>query len=430
MQYMGLITRKQKINNETENNNHWRKYMKIDINMKIPKLLFFFLILIIPGISQAQFLDGFDKDDIEGWFFFTGDGDATMDFVQKEDYARILVDATGDKHNVWWAIIKRDVSSYLDLQKLETPDFELRVEARVRVSNAPRRINFMINTNRTTNYHEHLMEYDIPDTTGWHTISMTTKNLDVVPDDTLYVQLGVTDWGLGKYYVDVDYYRADIVNVDIALPDKGEPLPYHPPVPGTDTFTHKLAVTHTALINSDFPDVNFNDWHIKEHGRNVPVLTVSANQWAVLRWDFDSYAESKADGAALLELTTQSILRGGDYIGTYGNDLGMEFGKVRVIEILGGDPVWNEKEVTYSSLIQGKDLSEVFNSQMVFDVELAEEPGSKNYITISKPVLQRLLNGETKGLLIKPLGALIVSFYKSENETGNLAPILYFNIKK
>ena len=404
--------------------------MEIDINLKLPKLLLFLLILIIPNIAQAQFLDGFDKDDIEGWFFFTGDGDATMNFVQQDHYARILVDATADKHNIWWAIIKRDVSSYLDLQKLVTPGFELRVEARVRASNAPRRINFMINTNRTTNYHEHLMEYDIPDTTGWFTISMTTKNLDAVPGDTLYVQLGVTDWGLGKYYVDVDYYRADIVNVDIAGPDEGEPLPYHPPVPGTDMFSHKLAVTHAALINSDFPDVKFNDWHIKAQGHNVPILTVSANQWAVLRWDFSSYAESKADGAALLELTTQSILQGGDYISTYGNDLGMEFGKVRVIEILGGDPVWDEDDVTYCSLIQGKSLSDVFNSQMVFDAELAEEPGSKNYITISRPVLQRLLDGETKGLLIKPLGALIVSFYKSKNETGNLGPKLYFNIRK
>lgn len=404
--------------------------MEIDINLKLPKLLFFLLILIIPDIAQTQFIDGFDKNDIEGWFFFTGDGDATMDFVQKDHYARILVDATGDKHNVWWAIIKRDVSSYLDLQKLETPGFELRVEARVRVSNAPRRINFMINTNRTTNYHEHLMEYDIPDTTGWFTISMTTKNLDAVLGDTLYVQLGVTDWGLGKYYVDVDYYRADIVNVDIAGPDEGEPLAYHPPVPEPEAFSHQLDVTHDALINADFPRVNFNDWHIKAQGRDVPILTVGANQWAVLRWDFGRYAESEAEGAGLLELTTHSILRGGDYIGAYGYDLGIEFGKVRVVEIIGGDPVWDQKEVTYSSLIQGKSLSDVFNSQMVFDAELAEEPGSKNYITISRPVLQRLLDGETKGLLIKPLGALIVSFYKSENETGNLAPKLYFNVRK
>ena len=400
------------------------------INMKMRKLLFFLLTLILPGISQAQFLDRFDRDDIEGWFFFTGDGDATMDFVQKKDCARILVDATRDKHNVWWAIIKRDISSYLDLQKLESPDFELRVEARVRVSDAPRRINFMINTQRTTNYHEHLLEYDIPDTTGWHTISMTTKNLDAAPGDTLYVQLGVTDWGLDKYHVDVDYYRADIVSVDRAEPDKGEPLPYHPPVPGTDTFSHQLAVKHAALINRDFPEVKFNDWHIKEQGRDVPILTVSAKQWAVLRWDFGNYAESQAAGLALLELTTQSILRGGDYIGAYGNDLGMEFGKVRVVEIIGGDPVWDQDEVTYSSLIQGKSLSDIFNSQMVFDAELAEEPGSKNYITISRPVLQRLMNGETKGLLIKPLGALIVSFYKSDNETGNLGPKLHFNIRK
>ena len=404
--------------------------MKIKINIKMLKILFLLLIFLLPVFSKAQFFDGFDGDKIEGWFFFTGDGDATMDFLQKDDYARIFVDATRDKNNVWWAIIKRDISSYLDLQKLEDPDFELRVEARVRLSNAPRRINFMINTNRTTNYHEHLLEYDIPDTNGWHTISMTTKNLDAAPGDTLYVQLGVTDWGLGKYYVDVDYYRADIVNVKLAEPDLGEPLPYHPPAPDTDLFSHKLAVSQTALINTDFPDVNFNDWHIKEDENPVPVLTVSANQWIILQWDFSDYARSKAEGAAIMELTTQSILNGGDYITAYGNDLGMEFGKVRVIEILGGDTLWNMDDVTYNSIIQGKSLSGVFNSQMVFDAELNEKQGSKNYIIISRPVLQRLLNGDTKGLLIKPLGALIASFYKSENEKGNLAPKLYFNTRK
>ena len=32
----------------------------------------------------------------------------------------------------------------------------------------------------------------------------------------LYVQLGLTDRGLEQYYVDVDYYRADIVKVAAA----------------------------------------------------------------------------------------------------------------------------------------------------------------------------------------------------------------------
>ena len=288
----------------------------------------------------------------------------------------------------------------------------------------------MINTQRTIDFHKHLMEYDIPDTTGWHTISMTTKNLDAESGDTLYVQLGVTDWGLDKYHVDVDYYRADIVNVHLAEPDKGEPLHYQTAVADTDAFSHKLNVTHDSLIKADFPEVNFNDWHIEAQGPNIHILTVSGNQWAVLRWDFGRHTESKADGAALLELTTHSVLKGGDYIGTYGDDLGMEFGKVRVVEIIDGDPWWDQDEVTFKSLIQGSRLCDVFNSQMVFDAALSEKPGSKNYITISRPVLQRLLDGHTKGLLIRPLGALNASFYASDNQTtGNLGPKLYFNIR-
>jgi hypothetical protein len=72
--------------------------------------------------------------------------------------------------------------------------------------------------------------------------------------------------------------------------------------------------------------------------------------------------------------------------------------------------------------------SDVFNTQMVFDAELSDESGSKNFITISKPVLQRLLDGRTKGLLIRPLGAINASFYASENQMGNNGPKLHFNI--
>ena len=64
--------------------------MKININIKMLKFLFLLLIFLLPVFSKAQFLDGFDGDKIEGWFFFTGDGDATMDFLQKDDYARIF----------------------------------------------------------------------------------------------------------------------------------------------------------------------------------------------------------------------------------------------------------------------------------------------------------------------------------------------------
>ena len=397
------------------------------INKK--KLNIFLFLLFTSGICQAQFLDSFDKKKIEEWFFFTGDGDATMDFVQKDGYSRIIVDATKDKYNVWWAIIKRDITAFLDVEKLPDPSYELRVEARVRVSEAPRRLNFMINTQRTIDFHKQLMEYDIPDTTDWHIISMTTRDFDAVPGDTVYVQLDVTDWGLGKYHVDLDYYRAEVVNVTLVGPDKGEPLPYHPPVPNINTFSHHLPVTHDAILNADFPNVNFNDWQVKDSRGYARILTVDENHWVILRWDLEKFRNTTIKGSGVLELTTYSVQKGGNYVETYGEDLGMEFGKIRVIEILGGDPEWDQKNVTYTNFIQGNKLADVFNSQMIFDLEPSEEPGSKNYITISRPVLQRLLEGKTKGLLIRPLGALDASFYASEDSSSNRGPKLHFNSK-
>jgi hypothetical protein len=406
-------------------NNTEVQMFKIKITLKI-----FLLILISSAICQAQFLDNFDKNKIEGWFFFTGDGYATMDFVQKDGYATIVVDATKDRDNVYWTLIKRNVTAFLDLNKLKDPAFQLRVEAKVRVHNAPRRLNFMVNTNRTANYHIDLMEFDIPDTTDWHIISMTTKKFDAVPGDSVYVQLCVTDYGLGKYYVDLDYYRADIVNVDLAGSDKGELVPYHPPVPELSTFSNHLDVAHDCVINSDFLDVNFNNWHVKEQKGEARILTVNANQWVILRWDFEKYKNLKIDGPGLLELTTQSVPKGGNYIDAYGEDFGMEFGKIRVIEIVGGDPKWDQNKVTYDNFIQNHNYSEIFNTQMVYDFDVSDEQGGKNFITISKPVLQRLLDGKTKGLLIRPLGALDASFYASENQPGNNGPKLHFNIVK
>ncbi|HVO74379.1 MAG TPA: hypothetical protein VMT35_10180, partial [Ignavibacteriaceae bacterium] len=259
-----------------------------------------FCLLLIPILSsQAQFLDSFDKDKIEGWFYFTGDGKAEMDLVQKNGYATIVVDGTKDKYNCYWTVIKRDITKFLDLNKFKDSLNQLRVETKVRIHNAPRRLNMMVNTNRTTNYEIDLMEFDIPDTTDWHVISMTTKRFDVRPGDSVYVQLDVTDYGLGKYYVDVDYYKADVVNISTAGPDKGELVPYHPPIHPVNIFSEHLYPTDDALLNSDFPEVNFNDWHAAGNEGETHILTVNANQWAILKWDFEKYKNLKADGASL-----------------------------------------------------------------------------------------------------------------------------------
>lgn len=381
----------------------------------------------LPSISHAQFVDSFDGPAINtAWLQQTGDGTPTMTVEQKEGFARFKVDGSTDKYGVWWTFIKRDIAASLDMKKLKDPAYELRVEARIRTSHAPKRVNFMINTQRTTNYHEHLREYDIDDTTQWHTISMTTRDFDAVPGDNVFVQFCVTDWGPGQYYVDIDYYRADVVRAAKAGPDKGEPLVYHPPVADTKNFSQHLAVAHDSVINSDFPEVNFNDWHVEEQSGTAHVLTIDADQWIVMRWNADQLRGLKADGAGLLELTTSSLPIGGKYIEAYGKDFGEEFGKIHVIEILGGDPDWDQQTVTFDSLLHGGRYEDVFNTQMIIDLELADKPGAKAYFTLPRPVMQRLLDGRTKGLLIRPLGAVAGSVYASEQQ--GKGPMLHFNV--
>lgn len=381
-----------------------------------------------PLVTQAQFVDHFDAPKITGWFTMAGDGAATVAFLPQGDSARLVADGSKDRHNVWWTLIKRDITAFLDLEKLKDPAYELRVEARIRVSHAPRRVNFMINTQRTTDFHEHLREYDIPDTTGWHTISMTTQNFDAVPGDTVFVQFAATDWGSGEYHVDIDYYRADVVRRDSAGPDLGEPLVYHPPLRDPATFAEHLTAAHDSVIHSEFPQVNFNDWSVETPEGTARVLTVSANQAAILRWDFETFRGHQADGAGVLEFTTCSVAKGGNYVAHFGEDLGVEFGKVRVIEILGGDPAWEQETVTEQSLLRDTTPTDVFNSQMIFDVELDAKPGGKSYVTLSRPVMQRLLDGTTKGLVIRPLGAIAASVYASEDRAGR-GPKLHFTTK-
>jgi hypothetical protein len=387
------------------------------------------VLFLFSGLCRAQFIDNFDKGAIENWLYFTGDGNTEMDFVQeKEGMATLYIDATKDQNNVWYAITKRNVAPYLNLKKLKGPDTELRVEARVRIKNPPKRVNIMVNTQRTTEYHHDLMEFELQDE-DWHVISMTTKDLDAVPGDSLYIQFDVTDFGREKYEVDMDYIKADIVNTKKAGPDKGIQIPYHPPIPALSSFSNKTGVSQDAVINLEYPDLNLNNWQVWEKEGPSRVLTVNGKQWAILRWDLGSAKGSKAKGAGLLEITTQSVTTGGNYIEVYGDQLGEEFPRVRIIEIWAGEESWDQQEVTYNSFMQGKTYQEVFNTQMIYDIEVDKTPGSKNFITISQPVMQRMLDGTTKGLLIRPLGAINVSFYASENKerAAEMAPKLYFN---
>ena len=376
------------------------------------------------GRVDAQFLEGFDDrqlrmdpSGVEGWSYFAGDGEVAMEFASTgEGFASITVDATHDRHNVWWALIKRKVSDDLDLQRLNQPGWELRVEARIRTSHAPRRVNLHVNTQRTTDFHSHLMEFDIPDAGSWHTISMTTREFPVERDDTVFAQMALMDWGLDRYRVDVDYFKVDVVQAGRAGPDLGAQVPYHPSVPDVGTFEHALPVAESAVVDLANPGVNLGEWSVLDGSERPRVLTVGGTMWVILRWDLGELAGKEVAGHGLLEVTTHSVLRTGQEI--------RNFGLVRVVEIQGGDPEWRRDSVTVDSLARGGALDEVFNPQMIIDWPVSETAGARTWFTISRPVLQRLIDGRTMGIALTPLGSINASL-----STGGCdEPRLLFNI--
>lgn len=396
-------------------------------------LLFLFLAAILlaaPTPAAAQFRDDFngptlklDPDGVKGWGFVTGEGRAVMDFRQGgAGFAAITVDATKDRRNVWWAFIMHRVSENMDLALLKKPGYALRIEARVRSSHAPRRINLQLSTQKTTDFHSHLMEFDIPDTENWHTFSMTTRGFEAVPGDTVNAQMALMDWGLGKYRLDVGYFRVDIVKVAEPGPDKGEPVPYHPPVADPAGFAHAVKAAQSATIDLDNPDVNLGNWYLADAAGKTAVVTSGGTRYVILRWDFGALAGKKVLGSGLLELTTRSLERTSDDI--------PDFGQIRVVEILGGNPRWDKKTVTFNSLCGGQPLDLVICPQMIIDWPVTEGDGAKTYLTISKPALQRLVDGKTLGIAIRSLGAINAAFYGADGEgSESRVPRILLNIR-
>ena len=244
-----------------------------------------------PASAWAQFHDPFDGVKLDpqgarGWRFATGDGEARMSLRPGgKGYASLRVDATRDRRGIWWALIEREVSDRMDLGRLGGSGREVRIEARLRVSHAPRRVNLQVLTQRTTDYHAHLMEFDLPEAGVWQTISMTTRGFQARPDDRLIGHLALMDWGFERYQVDLDHLKVDIVDPASAPPDQGAAVPYHPPIADPKGFTTALPVAHDSMIDRDNPDVNLNDWSLGAGAAAVRVLTVDGTRDVILRWD-------------------------------------------------------------------------------------------------------------------------------------------------
>ena len=376
-----------------------------------------FPVLLIVSPAKAQFIETFEVPGKNDWGTMTGDGDAVSRISISGNRGRITVDASNDTRNVWWAIMRTTVSDDIDLELLSMPNYELRIETRIRSSHAPRRVNLHANTQRTTDFHSHLMEFDIPDTTNWHTISMTTSGFDGKPGDTVNAHIALMDWGNEVYYVDLDYFRVEVVEPESADPDLGEQVLYPPPVPEPGEFDYSEPVTESGMIDRQYPDINYSGW--KDYSGRV--LTADGSKIIILRWDLEKYMGSAADGYGMLKLITHSHYQA---TGT-----GMiEFDRLRLVEIIGGDSGWKRENVTLNSFIRDSYLLHVLNSQMIIDIDIPFEPGTPIHIHIPRPVIQRMLDGQTKGIALYPLGAMQASFRIQEPGNPQNSPELFFNL--
>jgi hypothetical protein len=81
------------------------------------------------------------------------------------------------------------------------------------------------------------------------------------------------------------------------------------------------------------------------------------------------------------------------------------------------------------SFLDASLLNRVLNPQMIIDWEVNGEHGGKTLFTISQPVLRRMMDGRTKGLAIRPLGAIVASFYAMEHQQGIFSARLHFNVE-
>ena len=391
--------------------------------------LILFTSLVLSAPLAAQFRDDFagpvlakDPSGANGWGFVTGEGAAVMDFVGGPGFATITVDATKDRRNVWWAFIIRRVSSSLDLALLEKPGHELRIEARIRTDHAPRRVNLNLNTQKTTDFHSHLMEYDLAEAGTWYTISMTTRGFKAGLGDTVNAQMALMDWGLGRYRLDVDYFKVDVVDAAKCGPDLGPPIPYHPPVADPASFANRLTVAADMTVDLAEPGVNLNDWTITDAGGKATAVAAGGTRVTLLRWDFGRFAGRKISGPGLLELTTRAL--------EISNTERPDFGLLRVVEILGGDAGWDERTATWTGLSRGAPRDAILNPQMIIDWPVTAGDGGKTYLTIPIPVLQRLIDGQTLGIGLTPLGSIEASFYAREEAGGTRAARLLFNVKE
>ena len=368
------------------------------------------------------FVEEFSTPELTGWRVTSGSGDlrpnSTVKLSQANGKGLFWIDATKDRRNIWWAVMNHEVTEHIDRNMLGRHDKAIRIEAKVRLPK-PRRFNMSLNHSSTTDYHDDLAEFDIVDS-DWHVVSYTNFEFGAKPTDKVFVQLAVMDAGREVITVELEYLKVTIVDAATAPPDLGEPLPYRPTTKIPEDFSRSLIVAEDAIIDSEYPWVNFSQWYDASTD-SPPLLSISGSQISILRWDFSRFANRKPSGWGILVLTTHNV--------HYAPLRLEEFGYIRLVEIKDGDPAWTRDKVTFENLLQGKEKNDVIHPQLIMDTPPKFEKGAKTVIPVSPTVMKRLFSGETKGLAIYSQGAVNASFASSEAVNPNNRPTLYFELE-
>lgn len=389
------------------------------------RLLSLLLLLFPLHPAAAQFREDFDaatpafaSQGLPGWNAVTGDGTGIFTQRIQNGAATLRLDARQDKRNIWYAFIHRDASGPLNLKNLGRPGYGLRITARVKPSHGPRRVNLYLKSLASDD--EFLREFDLPVANQWYEISMTTGTFRHEAGRPLLGQVSFMDWGnTGVYELAVDYLQVDVVQLSQAGPDKGRPLPYRPPLADAAQFGLEIPVAADVTVDRQYPDVNLAAW--VADGTAGPLLAVDGSRVALLRWDLSALKGKKVKGPGQFEFYAHSVYR----LAQNPKD----FGEVRICEVMGGTPGWPEESITLEGLLGGRPEAEVFNEQTIVDVAVTPGPDGKTTVTLSQPVLQRLVDGTTKGLVIRPLGAISAVLRDADAAGGRYAARLRLNVE-
>lgn len=395
------------------------------MNEKFHVICYFtaFLIIILQLTASAQYrvdfnqnYSGFEKNNLEGWSTVTGDGDIVFRQKFEEGSVVLNIDARKDKRNIWYAFMHQNIADVIDMEKLSSPEYELRMEARIKPSHAPRRINMYLSTLNEGGY---LREFDLEKANEWFTISMVTSGFNFNPGKPLMTQISLMDWGNEIYELYIDYVQVDLVKIGEEYEQFGVPLTYRPPIKDASYYSEEIIPNKNAIIDAYLADESLHPWMNKNEIKKFPVLQVDQSKTILLKWDFSNYKGKQIAEAGQLEISTNSLYTR--------KDNPKDFGEIRFSEILAVTDEWNEETITYNSFRGNKKFHEVVVSQCLIDSEVNGEKNGKTIVTISKPVLQRLVDGRSAGIAILPLGLISATFY--DRNTKEFAPRLRFNIK-